>query len=123
LGTFGLKIDGIANLTYDCDVISVSHPFIFDCRLLPQTFMGLDLRSSTYDLPSEFNDIRNEEYIWAYQKFELFVDRHSKEIQEKLNNHDLTKTEMLDALCFGDFERHKTNCMKWETDGKIPVWK
>jgi hypothetical protein len=29
---------------------------------------------------------------------------------------------MLDALCFGDFQSHKANCIKWEAEGKIPKW-
>lgn len=30
---------------------------------------------------------------------------------------------MLDALCFGDFNKHKNMCIKWENDGTIPKWK
>jgi hypothetical protein len=123
LEKFGLEINGIGDLM-DEPLISISTPFIFDRRKLPSTFMGLSLRDGTKEeeLPVEFQNIkRGKEYIWAYQRFEDFVDKHSEEIQKKLETY-LTRDEMLDALCFGNFKIHKESCIKWEKEGKIPKW-
>ena len=51
-----------------------------------------------------------------------FVDENSDLIKTKLGNPNMTRKEMLDALAFGDFERHKKNCFKWEMEGKIPKY-
>ncbi len=125
LQIFGLQIHGVGNLISDYNVISISVPFIFDKTKLPEKFMGLDLRSVTAvdDLPIEFRSINSHnEYIWAYQRFEAFVDKHSEEIRKTLQNPKMTRKEMLDALCFGNFENHKQQCILWESEGKIPKW-
>ena len=125
LKKFGLKVHGVGHLIDDHNVISVSTPFIFDRSKLPQSFMGLDLRDDTAEneMPSEFQNIDGDkEYIWAYQRFENFVDNHGDLIRKKLDNPKMTKQEMLDALCFGDFNKHKAMCIKWENEGKIPKW-
>ncbi|NJK97005.1 MAG: hypothetical protein HC905_20655 [Bacteroidales bacterium] len=104
-------------------MISISVPFIFDHRQLPNEFMGLILRTDIYDLPMEFQNIDTEnKYIWAYQRFEIFVDKHVDLIKQKLDNLNITRQEILDALCFGDYNKHKENCKKWESEGKIPSW-
>ncbi|HYG37366.1 MAG TPA: hypothetical protein VD908_02050 [Cytophagales bacterium] len=121
----GLKINGKANLIGETNVISISTPFIFDNRLIPNEFMGLTVRRgiNENDLPDEFKNSDKEiEYIWAYQRFEIFVDNHSDLIRQKLGNIHMTRDEILDAICFGDFETHKTQCKKFEVEGKIPKW-
>ena len=125
LKKYGLKIQGEANLIGDVNVISISTPFIFDNRLLPNKFMGLTVRKgiNEKDLPDDFKNIDKEkEYIWAYQRFETFVDNHIDLIRQKLGNTDMTKDEILDAICFGDFKAHKAQCLKSEMEGKIPKW-
>ena len=126
LRKFGLQIHGIGNLAADHNVISVSTPLIFDHRELPKKFMGLPIRNSvsTYEMPPEFQITDNEnEYIWAYQRFEAYVDNNADIIRSKLGKPDMTRDEMLDALCFGDFRRHKEMCIDWENKGKIPKWR
>ena len=77
--------------------------------------------TQTDELPSEFKDLDQEkDYIWAYQRFEHFVENNEAVIREKLNNPYMSRREMLDVLCFGDFEKHKENCIFWEKQGKIP---
>jgi hypothetical protein len=125
LKKYGLKINGEANLIGDKNVISISTPFIFDNRLIPDKFMGLIVRKgiNENDLPDVFKNIDKEkEYIWAYQRFEKFVDMQGDLIKQKLGNIDMTKQDMLDALCYGNFNTHKANCLKWELEGKIPKW-
>ena len=122
---FGLKIHGVGNLIADHNVISISTPFIFDRTKLPEKFMGLDLRDGIpeNDMPPEFRNIASDkEYIWAYQRFEEYVDRHANHIRQTLDNSIMTRKQMLDSLCFGDFEKHKEMCIKWENEGTIPTW-
>jgi hypothetical protein len=122
---YGLKINGIGSLSLDYNVISISTPFIFDHTILPKNFMGLDIRDGTpeNEMPIEFQNINREtEYIWAYQRFEEYVDKHADLIRKTLNSPNLTRTEMLNALCFGNFENHKQRCIQWELEGKIPKW-
>lgn len=119
----GLEIHGIANLIGDLDVISISTPFIFDRTKLPRKFMGLDLRDGIVELPEEFQNINGHNgYTWAYQRFEEYVDNHASLIYARFANKEMTKDEMLDALCFGDFNRHKEKCIEWENEGKIQKW-
>jgi hypothetical protein len=124
LKKFGLKIDGLGDLMGE-NVISVSHPLIFDMRMLPKEFKGIVIRSGIHDIDlyDEFKISNNQkEYIWAYQRFELFVDKHVDEIRIKLENPELTRSEMLDAICFGNFAEHKCRCIEGETTGRIPKW-
>lgn len=131
LKKLGLKIESIATLMDDYKVISVSHPFIFDNRLLPKEFKGIDVRAGVNetDLPIEFQiDDKSprwytKEYRWAPERYEIFVDRCFDEIREKLGSPNMTRNEMLDALCFGNFEEHKNKCIAREKEGKIPAWK
>lgn len=125
LKEFGLKINGVANLIDTVNVISISTPFIFDRTQLPKNFMGLDIRNGTVetDLPLEFRGINpGREYIWAYQRFEIYVDKHSDLIRKTLKQPDISREKMLDALCFGDFNAHRLACIEWEEKGTIPKW-
>ena len=124
LKKYGLKIEGIANLIDDCNVICVSIPFIFDCRQLPNRFRELDLRISIIEseMPEEFKKIdKSKEYIWAYQRYEKYVDKNADIICKTLGKQ-MSRDEMLDALCDRDFKAHKQRCIKWENEGKIPQW-
>ncbi len=111
----GLQIDGIANLIGDVNVIQVTHPLIFDCRTLPKEFMGMTIRGhiDSENLPYHFMidedevDGSKEEYIWEPDRFEAFVDECADEIKIKLELPNATKEELLDAICFGDFKKHK----------------
>jgi hypothetical protein len=124
LEVFGLEIQGIGDLAGEV-VISISTPFIFDRTKLPEKFMGIILRDGTAEskMPKEFQNIDGDrEYIWAYQRFEDYVDSHTELIRQTLLNENMTRAEMLDALCFGNFSHHKELCIKWENEGKIPKW-
>lgn len=125
LEKYGLQINGVANLIGDHHVISISIPFIFDRTKLPKSFMGFDLRSGTpeNEMPPEFQNIESDtEYLWAFQRFEEFVDHHADTIRKTLDDPTMTREMMLDALCFGDFKKHREMCLKWENEGNIPKW-
>ena len=110
--------------------ISVSHPFVFDNRKLPNFYKGFRVQNvmtakdnytgenKANELPGEFKIDRNNEFIphdeyWAPEKFIAFVERCEDEIRKKLDDPSMTKKEMLDALAWGDFEKHKMQCKKW----------
>ncbi|MBL4656219.1 MAG: hypothetical protein JKY33_10405 [Bacteroidia bacterium] len=108
-------------------VINVSRPFMFDNRLIPAKFEGVEIKRKIYGtLPSEFKinkkDSEQNGYIWAAERFEQYVDNHAEEIKIQLDNPDMSREEMLDALCFGNFEKHQQKCARWVEEGKIPAF-
>ena len=80
-------------------------------------------------MPIEFQldrsqpDWHKREYIWAPERFESFVDRCFVQIKAELGEDKMTREEMLDALCFGDFEEHKIKTQQMIRSGKVPAYK
>ena len=96
-------------------------------RLLPKSFEGLEVKAIIHgDLPTEFKidrtkpDWQKKEYIWSPERFENFVDRCGPEIKKQLGNLNMTRDEMLSALCFGDYEAHKKKTEILVLEGKVP---
>lgn len=121
----GMEVIEIKGIERDA-VIFVSTPFMFDRREVPEKFMRMPVRQmiSQNTLPQEFQNLDKEkEYVWAYQRFEQYVKANSGHIKEAMDNPDMTRKDMLDALCFGDFEKHKETCETLEENQKIPSWK
>ena len=125
----GLRIEGLTMIDpkRKKHVINISKPFLFDNRLLPKTYEGLDIKSKIEGgLPEEFKidkETIKKEYLWAPAKFEKYVDRCSEEIRKQFGNPSMTRQEMLDALAFGNFEEHKKKSLQLMKDGKIPPFK
>ena len=67
-------------------------------------------------------DWQKKEYIWAPERFEIFVDRCATEIKKQLGNTSMTRDEMLSALCFGDFTAHKEKTETLIAEGKLPSY-
>lgn len=127
----GLRINGLKMIDpkRKKHVIDVSRPLIFDNRLLPKSFEGLDVKAIIHgELPVEFNidrtkpDWQKKQYIWAPERFEHFVDRCSTEIKKQLGNLNMTRDEMLSALCFGDYTAHKEKTNQLVKEGKLPEY-
>ena len=125
----GLRINGLKMIDpkRKKHVIDVSRPLIFDNRLLPKSFEGLDVKAIIHgDLPTEFKidrtipDWQKKVYIWAPERFEHFVDRCYTEIKKQLGNLNMTRDEMLSALCFGDYVAHKEKTEQLVKEGKLP---
>jgi hypothetical protein len=125
----GLRINGLKMIDpkRKKHVIDVSRPLIFDNRLLPKSFEGLDVKAIIHgDLPNEFKidrtvpDWQKKQYIWAPERFEIFVDRCAVEIKKQLGNTNMSRDEMLSALCFGDFTAHKEKTDTLIAEGKLP---
>jgi len=128
----GLKINGIVEIDFNLGImaIDVSHPFVFDNRALPQTFEDVDVRAGIEgELPEEFKvndrepDGYKNEYRWAPERFEAFVSRAEKEIKEKLGDENMSRDEILDAICFGNFKQHKERINKSILEGIIPEYR
>ena len=123
----GLRIEGLNMIDpkRKKHVIMITKPFIFDNRSLPKTYEGLEVKAKIEgSLPEEFKVIPGSgDYLWAPQRFENYVDRCSSEIKKKLNNPEMTREEMLDALAFGNYEEHKKKVQRLVTEGKIPAFK
>jgi hypothetical protein len=129
----GLTIEGLAMVDpkKKKHVIKISRPLVFDNRQLPKKFEGLDVKTNIQmkeDMPSEFKvnrakpDWFKKEYIWAPERFEKYVERCSDEIKKNLGNPNMSKKEMLDALCFGDFKEHKKKVQTLIKEGKLPAY-
>ena len=122
----GLRIEGMNMIDpkRKKHVIMVSKPFVFDNRALPKIYQGIEVKSKIEGaLPEEFKVEIGKAYVWAPQHFEKFVDRCSNEIKKTLNNPNMSRNEMLDALAFGNFEDHKKKCVQLMQEGKIPAFK
>lgn len=125
----GLRIDGLSMIDpkRKKHVILITKPFIFDNRQLPKKYEGLDIKAKIEGaLPKEFltkKDALKKEYVWAPIKFEKYVDRCSDEIRKQFGNPNMSRSEMLDALAFGNFEEHKRKSIQLMNDGKIPPFK
>ena len=129
----GLTIEGLAivDVKKKKHVIKISRPLIFDNRLIPKRFEGLDVKTNiklSLDMPAEFDvdrsqpDWHKKQYIWAPERFEKYVDRCENEIKDQLNIPQITKLEILDALCFGNFEEHKQKSIQLIKEGKLPAY-
>lgn len=129
----GLTIEGLSliDVKKKKHVIKISRPLVFDNRQLPKRFEGLDIKTNiklTTEMPKEFTvdrsqpDWHKREYIWAPERFVKYVNRCEKEIKVQLNSPLMTKKEMLDALCFGNFEEHKEKSMQLIKEGKLPAY-
>lgn len=131
LKKMGLRVNGLKMIDAKRKkhVIDISRPLVFDNRLLPKTFEGLEVKSVIHgELPPEFSvnrtlpDWSKREYIWAPERFEKFVDRCHDEIKKKLGNPAITRDEMLAALCFGNFKEHKIKTDLLIKEGKLPKY-
>ena len=128
----GMKVNGISMIDpkKKKHVINISRPFIFDNRLMPKRYEGLDVKGKIEgELPTEFTvdrsvpDWQKHQYIWAPERFEKFIDRCAEEVKAKLGNPNMMREEMLDALCFGNFNEHKKKVAGLIKEGKLPAYR
>lgn len=96
--------------------ITIKHPFIFDNRLIPKSFNGIEVRNVTVgsypkEFPSENCGGMTYEEMYAPENYEDFVDKNLNLINKKLKKSNLTKADILDALT-GNFSKHKQYCKK-----------
>lgn len=100
-------------------------PIIFDYRDTPSSYRGMiveygisyggiDDREEDV-VPEEFRDSYHLSLHWdeefAPEKYERLVDRCPELIHERLRcKTRMSRADMLNALAFGDFDRHKRTC-------------
>ena len=127
----GLRILGIKLVDPEkkTHVIEISRPLIFDSRVIPDRYEGLRVKRRIHGaLPEEFQidrdavDWHKKEYVWAPERFEKYVDRNADKIRKKLGDPNMSREDMLDALCFGNFQEHKKKVDLLIAEGKLPPY-
>lgn len=127
----GLRILGIKLVDPEkkTHVIEISRPLIFDSRAIPDRYEGLKIKRRIHgQLPVEFQidrdapDWHKKEYVWAPERFEKYVDKNADKIRKKLGDPSMTREDMLDALCFGNFKKHKKKVQALIAEGKLPAY-
>ena len=106
----GLVVSGIGNC-HGSLVIGVTHKFIFDRRKLPDRYLGLPVYGTVSETPKDFQVFGD--YIWAPENYEHFVDHHAAEIREQLGEPNMSREEMLHALCGMKFDKWVEICRGW----------
>ena len=97
-----LSFQGLGNVHGSLELV-VIHPFIFDKRLIPNSFLSLAVRSSLSEpLPDDFDVFSG--YVWAPENYVNFVDNHAQEVRSALGNRAMSREEMLNALIGIPFE-------------------
>ncbi|MCD4697735.1 MAG: hypothetical protein K8S16_16040 [Bacteroidales bacterium] len=86
-------------------------PFIFDHRRLPKFYKGIRVKTAvdSTTLPQEFDfGDRKITYEEANnpQLYVNFIERCRQEIRNILEKPAMTEEEMLDAICWGDFNKY-----------------
>ena len=127
----GLRILGIKLIDprKKTHVIEISRPIIFDSRVIPDRYEGLRVKRKIHGaLPEEFQinrdsvDWHKREYVWAPERFEKYVDREADIIRKTLGDPEMSREDMLNAICFGDFQAHKEKVELLIKEGKVPAY-
>lgn len=106
----GLKIHGIGNC-HGSLVLGVTYQLIFDRRQLPKNYLGIHVYEMVDDIPKDFKQFKK--YLWAPENYEHFVDHHADEIRKELDNPNMSRDEMLHALCGMEFDKWIEICRSW----------
>lgn len=97
--------------------ITIQHEFIFDNRLIPDSFEGINIQNVTIgNFPKEFPSSNAALPLWKWfsaQNYENFVNNNLELIRSKLNQPDLSKQDALDALTI-NFNKLISNNKKLE---------
>ena len=106
-----LNFQGLGNVHGSLELV-VTHPFVFDKRLVPGSFLGLPVRTSlSSPIPEDFEVFSG--YTWAPENYANFVDTHAENVRSALGNPDITRAEMLHALIGMPFENWVEQCRKF----------
>jgi len=94
-------------------IITVKHGLIFDNRLVPKSFEGIEIENVTIGtFPKEFPDANTSMpwfEIFAPDNYRRFVLNNIDVIRTKLNNRNLSTEEALDAITEG-FRIYEMKC-------------
>jgi hypothetical protein len=106
----GLTIHGIGNC-HGSLVIGAAHKLVFDRRSLPNDYLGLPVYPVVSDIPKGFKVFKS--YIWAPENYEHLVDKYQEQVREQLGNPEMSRGEMLNALCGMEFSKWVEICRGW----------
>lgn len=112
LKKMGIKFEGVQMIDpiKRKQAIVLTRPFLFDCRLLPKKYEGIEIKVRIQGgLPEEFKVTSANDYAFAPEKFEKYVTNHLEFLRSYFEKPEATKEELLDMLAFGNFEEHKKN--------------
>jgi hypothetical protein len=111
----GLTINGIGNC-HGSTVLGLTTQLVFDHRLLPKSYLCIPVYELVADLPKDFK--QNDEYVWAPENYEYFVEHHAEEIRKELDNPNMSRDEMLSALCGMEFNKYVEICRSFDRKDK-----
>ncbi len=100
-------------ITPDLYELHLWSPLIFDHRMIPKSYKGYNLEIviifDKSPLEWNFGDRENIDYKESEdpQKYIEFVKRCTDEIRETLKSPKMSFEDMLDAICWGDYEMFK----------------
>ena len=103
-----LDFRGLGNVHGSLELV-VMRPFIFDKRLVPNSFLGMVVKVSLLEpLPDGFEVFSG--YVWAPENFANFVDSEPEKIRMELGNPSMSREEMLHALIGMPFDAWVEKC-------------
>ena len=106
-----LDFRGLGNVHGSLELV-VIRPFIFDKRLIPDSFLGLVVKSSLSESVPDGFDVYSG-YVWAPENYANFVDKNMETIREALGNDSISREEMLHALIGMPFEDWVDKCREF----------
>ncbi len=96
-------------------IITVKHELIFDNRLVPKSFEGIEIENVTIGkFPKEFPDANTSMpwfKIFSPDNYRRFVSNNIDVFRDKLNNRNLSIEEALDAITEG-FRNYEKKCIE-----------
>lgn len=106
-----LNVKGLGNVHGSLELI-VTHPFVFDKRSVPSSFLGMSVRASlSSQVPDDFEVFAG--YLWAPENYANYVDNHLDEIRSTLSEPGMDRAEILHALIGIPFEDWVEQCRRF----------
>jgi hypothetical protein len=99
--------------------ISVLHPFVFDGRKLPDSFMGFKIfkvwieKSIPRLIERRVIDSDGSITSWTPEQFRQYAHKNANRIRKALNDPTMTEEDILDALAQNSFKRY---CAEYEQE-------
>ncbi len=117
---------GIAQVAEDYEEVSpethrigVLHPFIFDGRKLPYSFMGFKIskvwiaKSIPRSIERRVIDSDGSIISWTPEQFRQYARKNANRIRIVLDDPEMTEEDILDAISLGNFNKY---CDEYKAD-------
>jgi hypothetical protein len=106
-----LNFRGLGNVHGSLELV-VMRTFIFDKRLIPNSFLGVAVKVSLIEpVPDGFKVFPG--YVWAPENYANFVDTESQKIRVALGDPSMSREEMLHALIGMPFDAWIEKCREY----------